>query len=104
MRRAAEKFTCLQISAIRFSPGSQLRVYGKNVCKRKHSQNNEFFGCIVQIGKSVSGYESGDRIIAEQIVPSWECRFRKTGKYGDLKTAFRFRKRFIDCFIGGDQQ
>ena len=42
---------------------------------------HEFFGRIVQMGESVSGYELGDRIIAEQIVPCGECRFCRTGRY-----------------------
>ena len=42
---------------------------------------HEFFGHIVQMGENVKGYELGDRIIADQIVPCGECRFCKDGHY-----------------------
>ena len=42
---------------------------------------HEFLGVIVQMGKNVKGYELGDRITADQIVPCGECKFCKTGKY-----------------------
>src|SRR5690606_13394329 len=41
----------------------------------------EFIGRIVQMGANVKGYELGQRLAAEQIVPCWECRFCKTGHY-----------------------
>lgn len=42
---------------------------------------HEFFGRIVQMGENVTGYELGDRITADQIVPCGECRFCKDGHY-----------------------
>lgn len=42
---------------------------------------HEFIGRIVQMGENVKGYELGQRLAAEQIVPCWECRFCKTGQY-----------------------
>lgn len=42
---------------------------------------HEFLGTIVQMGANVEGYELGERVIAEQIVPCEKCRFCKTGKY-----------------------
>ncbi|MDO4272986.1 MAG: alcohol dehydrogenase catalytic domain-containing protein [Eubacteriales bacterium] len=42
---------------------------------------HEFFGHIVEMGENVKGYELGDRIIADQIVPCGECRFCKDGHY-----------------------
>ncbi len=42
---------------------------------------HEFFGHIVQMGENVKGYQLGDRIIADQIVPCGECRFCKDGHY-----------------------
>lgn len=42
---------------------------------------HEFFGRIVEMGENVKGYELGDRIIADQIVPCGECRFCKDGHY-----------------------
>lgn len=42
---------------------------------------HEFFGRIVQLGENVTGFQLGDRITADQIVPCGECRFCKTGRY-----------------------
>ena len=41
----------------------------------------EFFGHIIEMGQNVEGYELGDRIIADQIVPCGKCRFCKDGHY-----------------------
>ncbi|MBY6267502.1 MULTISPECIES: erythritol/L-threitol dehydrogenase [Parageobacillus] len=42
---------------------------------------HEFIGRIVAMGNKVTGFEIGDRVISEQIVPCWECRFCKRGQY-----------------------
>ncbi|MED1441837.1 alcohol dehydrogenase catalytic domain-containing protein [Aeribacillus composti] len=42
---------------------------------------HEFIGQIVQKGDAVTDFEIGDRVISEQIVPCWECRFCKRGQY-----------------------
>ena len=42
---------------------------------------HEFFGRIVELGENVEGYELGDRIIADQIVPCGKCRYCKDGHY-----------------------
>ena len=42
---------------------------------------HEFLGFIVKMGKNVRGYEIGDRITADQIVPCGECKFCKSGRY-----------------------
>jgi len=43
---------------------------------------HEFIGRVVELGEEVKGdFKIGDRVISEQIVPCWECRFCKTGKY-----------------------
>lgn len=42
---------------------------------------HEFIGRVVQKGDAVTDFEIGDRIISEQIVPCWECRFCKSGQY-----------------------
>lgn len=42
---------------------------------------HEFFGRIVKMGGNVEGYELGDRIIADQIVPCGTCKFCKDGHY-----------------------
>ena len=36
---------------------------------------HEFLGKIVEMGKNVTGYQIGDRITADQIVPCGECKF-----------------------------
>lgn len=42
---------------------------------------HEFIGHVVELGEGVTGFEVGDRVISEQIVPCWECRFCKRGQY-----------------------
>jgi len=42
---------------------------------------HEFIGHVVELGESVEGFEIGDRVISEQIVPCWQCRFCKRGQY-----------------------
>ncbi|GIP33232.1 alcohol dehydrogenase catalytic domain-containing protein [Paenibacillus sp. J2TS4] len=42
---------------------------------------HEFIGHVVEIGEGVEGYELGDRVISEQIVPCWQCRFCNRGQY-----------------------
>lgn len=43
---------------------------------------HEFVGHIVSMGPGVKGdFKVGDRVISEQIVPCWDCRYCNTGKY-----------------------
>jgi Threonine dehydrogenase and related Zn-dependent dehydrogenases len=42
---------------------------------------HEFIGHVVELGEGVTGFEVGERVISEQIVPCWECRFCKRGQY-----------------------
>lgn len=43
---------------------------------------HEFIGTVVEMGPNVKGDISvGDRVISEQIVPCWECKFCKTGRH-----------------------
>lgn len=42
---------------------------------------HEFIGRVVDKGFAVTEFEIGDRIISEQIVPCWECRFCNRGQY-----------------------
>ena len=42
---------------------------------------HEFLGHIVEMGANVQGFEIGQRITADQIVPCGECRFCKSGRY-----------------------
>lgn len=42
---------------------------------------HEFIGFVTEIGAGIKGFEIGDRVVSDQIVPCWECRFCKTGRY-----------------------
>ncbi|WP_019378087.1 MDR/zinc-dependent alcohol dehydrogenase-like family protein [Virgibacillus halodenitrificans] len=42
---------------------------------------HEFIARIVQKGDAVTDFEIGDRVISEQIVPCWDCRFCNRGQY-----------------------
>ncbi|AXC68455.1 erythritol/L-threitol dehydrogenase [Salmonella enterica subsp. diarizonae] len=42
---------------------------------------HEFIGRVVGLGSAVTGFKIGDRVISEQIVPCWECRFCNRGQY-----------------------
>jgi threonine dehydrogenase-like Zn-dependent dehydrogenase len=45
---------------------------------------HEFVGEVVQLDDRASGrwqIEVGDRVVSEQIVPCWECRYCKRGQY-----------------------
>ncbi|WP_368927466.1 MDR/zinc-dependent alcohol dehydrogenase-like family protein [Serratia marcescens] len=42
---------------------------------------HEFIGHVVGYGEGVEGFNLGDRVISEQIVPCWQCRFCNRGQY-----------------------
>lgn len=42
---------------------------------------HEFIGHVVELGEGVTEFQIGDRVISEQIVPCWECRFCNSGQY-----------------------
>jgi len=42
---------------------------------------HEFVGTVVEVGPDQKEFKVGDRVVSEQIVPCWECRFCKSGKY-----------------------
>lgn len=42
---------------------------------------HEFIARVVDKGDEVTDYEVGDRVISEQIVPCWNCRFCNRGEY-----------------------
>ena len=43
---------------------------------------HEFIGHVVALGEGVKGeFQIGDRVISEQIVPCWDCRFCNRGQY-----------------------
>ncbi|WP_054949227.1 MDR/zinc-dependent alcohol dehydrogenase-like family protein [Numidum massiliense] len=47
---------------------------------------HEFIGRVVDKGAAVTDFEIGDRVISEQIVPCWECRFCRRGQYWMCET------------------
>lgn len=51
------------------------------ICRPPFIPGHEFVGRIVKTGKNVSGFQPGERVVAEQIVPCGHCRFCRTGKY-----------------------
>ncbi|HEY5744368.1 MAG TPA: alcohol dehydrogenase catalytic domain-containing protein, partial [Terrimicrobiaceae bacterium] len=45
---------------------------------------HEFVGIVVEVGENAARKDHvniGDRLISEQIVPCWDCRFCKQGEY-----------------------
>lgn len=51
-------------------------------CKPPFVPGHEFIGCIVAMGENApEGFEVGDRIVSEQIVPCGECYYCKRGMY-----------------------
>lgn len=42
---------------------------------------HEFVGLVAKLGENVRGYEIGERLVADQIVPCGECRFCMDGHY-----------------------
>lgn len=49
--------------------------------KAPYVPGHEFVGTIVEIGEGVAGYEIGDRVTSEQIIPCWKCKFCTRGQY-----------------------
>lgn len=42
---------------------------------------HEFIGHVVELGEGVTDFAIGERVISEQIVPCWACRFCNRGQY-----------------------
>jgi 2-desacetyl-2-hydroxyethyl bacteriochlorophyllide A dehydrogenase len=42
---------------------------------------HEFVGTVVELGPGVTGFNMGDRVVSEQIVPCWDCDFCRQGRY-----------------------
>ncbi|HOL85132.1 alcohol dehydrogenase catalytic domain-containing protein [Thermoclostridium caenicola] len=42
---------------------------------------HEFVGIVVEVGPDQKEFQVGDRVVSDQIVPCWECKFCKTGRY-----------------------
>lgn len=62
---------------------------------------HEFFGEIDEIGEGAAehfGVKPGDRVIAEQIVPCWRCRYCGSGKYWmcEVHNIFGFQRVVAD--------
>ncbi|HEJ9056990.1 TPA: alcohol dehydrogenase catalytic domain-containing protein [Serratia fonticola] len=49
--------------------------------KAPMTPGHEFIGHVVGYGEGVEGFKLGDRVISEQIVPCWQCRFCNRGQY-----------------------
>ena len=62
-----------------------IRIWGTSEADRyidaPVTGGHEFVGQVVEIGDGVTGYEIGDRVISEQIVPCDDCRFCAEGTY-----------------------
>ena len=50
---------------------------------------HEFYGTIVSVGKKVEGFEVGELVVPEQIVPCGKCRFCHNGQYWMCQTPAR---------------
>jgi len=42
---------------------------------------HEFCGFVVEVGPDQKEFKVGDHVVSEQIVPCWECKFCKSGRY-----------------------
>lgn len=42
---------------------------------------HEFVGKVVEVGPNQKEFKIGDRVVAEQIVPCWKCKFCNSGRY-----------------------
>src|SRR5579871_1261108 len=50
---------------------------------------HEFGGTVVALGEGAAekhGIQIGDRVVAEQIIPCWNCRYCKRGQYWMCQT------------------
>lgn len=62
-----------------------IRIWGTSAADRYIDApvvgGHEFCGEVVELGEGVTGFELGDRVVSEQIVPCGECRFCGEGAY-----------------------
>ena len=61
----------------RFWGGDGMPAY----CEPPFIPGHEFFGRVAEVGKGVTEFREGDRIISEQIVPCGKCRYCREGRY-----------------------
>ena len=62
-----------------------IRVWGTSEKDRyidiPTTPGHEFVGHVVAVGANVKDVKIGERMISEQIIPCWECRFCREGHY-----------------------
>ena len=63
---------------------------------------HEFFGVVAEVGEGALGHSGkfavGERVIAEQIVPCWNCRYCHSGKYWmcEVHDIYGFQRQVAD--------
>jgi threonine dehydrogenase-like Zn-dependent dehydrogenase len=63
---------------------------------------HEFFGVVAEVGEGAHGHAGkfavGERVIAEQIVPCWNCRYCNSGKYWmcEVHDIYGFQRQVAD--------
>ena len=63
---------------------------------------HEFFGVVAEVGEGTLGHAGkftvGERVIAEQIVPCWNCRYCHSGKYWmcEVHDIYGFQRQVAD--------
>ena len=63
---------------------------------------HEFFGVVAEVGEGTSGHSGkfalGERVIAEQIVPCWDCRYCSRGQYWmcEVHDIYGFQRQVAD--------
>lgn len=63
---------------------------------------HEFFGTVAEVGEGPLGhaekFKVGERVIAEQIVPCWDCRYCRSGKYWmcEVHDIYGFQRHVAD--------
>ncbi len=63
-------------------------------CEPPFTPGHEFLGHVAEMGEGVKDFKIGDRVISEQIVPCWECRFCKRGQHWmcEVHDVYGFKK------------
>lgn len=64
-------------------------------CQPPVTPGHEFSGRVVALGEGVEGFQIGDLVVSEQIVPCWSCRYCRRGQYWMCQTndVYGFRQR-----------
>ena len=90
----ASDLKCMHGAAMFWGDGTQ-----KPCVTTPFIPGHEFLGVIAEVGNLVKDWAIGDRVTAEQIVPCWECRYCKSGKYWMCQPHVIFG--FFNDFSGG---